>query len=818
MGGQAKERVGSEQVLPSVESEPGQVSGSPVVEQLAEPEWFQQGGEPPGGTEDLAQTLEFRLEQVGEPKSGVMRIKGVATVGNVVNSKGEVYPTQVWQDNVPRLQNLLKQGKLVGESDHPVDHRPSLDRTCIVYRSLWMDGDQLLFEADVLPTDPSGKNLQTIIQAGVSVDISSRGRGTRVKKDWVHPTTGERYQDVYVVQRGFRCDAFDGVVAGASPGSTITDYAIAQQSDRGAAEEDFDMKELEALTQQVTTLAAGQAQLQDALTKLLGAAPPPTVGGQPEAPGQQEQGALTGALTGGIDAALLERVTRTLIKDRKGELLEEASRVLPPVWLQSFKNCLDESSAASVEDLEQIAKRSLTMIAAAFEKAPKFPGGGFVVQQDAGERPGPKTPNQMLDFLVRDLPDSADDEASWIRQDTEDGSEYRAADHIRTSKRQCRKWLDNIANLRVDGWNGEAALQAYVRLFQGYDSERVKKEWMDQACSDCTTAVGASGAPSSAIFIFPLVRRVFPQLIAPEIASIQPMDRPDGRIFYLDTYRQASVDSVDEAGDTVASKMRIDRSESFSDSYADYAAECDTPNCLTLRLSSKTVAAEDKALQAIWTIKELQDLRAYHNLDVGSELVAGMAREIAMEWNQTILTEMLNGATAGTRNFGTVAPSGYTQKEWDEYLVRYLDAASNDIFKKRHGDMTHVIAGPSAWLQLSASFRAGIMPSSPNPQMYAGLTLTPFMAGSSVNIKTYKTSFWTGVNQDKILVIRRGTDWSDTPYVFAPYVDYISPSLMDPSNMTTRQGVMSRAAHKVVVGDAMAVINIQSGITGATVT
>ena len=785
------------------------------------PAWLLQGEDPPGGEEDLSQTIEFDIEQAATSKAGVMRITGVATVGNIVNAKGEVYPTQVWEDTMPRLQQLLQEGKLLGESDHPVDHRPSLDRTCVAYRAIWLDGDQIKFQADILPTDPCGKNLQTLIQNGVKVDISSRGKGTRVKSDWVHPTTGERYQGVYVIQRGFRGDAFDPVASGASPGSAITDYTVAQQADQGAAEEEIDMERLEALTQQVEKLAAGQVLMQDVLTKL--ATADGSEQGKPPEGGTPQDQSVIGLLGRGssVDIEQVKRLNELFVRDRKNSLLEEARVIhkLPPVWFQMYQRCLDESNVSTVEELEQVSKNSLTLIKTAYDAAPKFPGGGFQVQQDAGERPGPKTGREMIEHLIKDLPDDDGDTASWVRQDTEDGTTYRAPDHVRTPRRQVRQLLTNIAEARIDGWNGPAALTAYTQLFQGYNPSQVQANWLDQACSDCTTAVGASGAPSSAIFIFPLVRRVFPQLIAPEIASVQPMDRPDGRIFFLDAYRiSTGVDSVDEGGNTVADKMRIDRSESFSSSYSDRAAECDTANCLTLRLSSKTVTAETKALHAVWTIEELQDLRAYHNLDVSSELVASLSREVALEWNQRVLQEMLDGATAGSRNFGTVAPSGYTQKEWDEYLVRYLDAASNDIFKKRHGDMTHVIAGPSAWLQLSASFRAGVKPSGPNPEMYAGLTLTPFMAGSSVNVKTYKTSFWSGVNTNKILVLRRGADWSDTPYVWAPYIDYVSPTLTLPDNFTQKQGIMSRAAHKVVVGSAMATITINSGVTGVTVT
>jgi hypothetical protein len=175
---------------------------------------------------------------------------------------------------------------------------------------------------------------------------------------------------------------------------------------------------------------------------------------------------------------------------------------------------------------------------------------------------------------------------------------------------------------------------------------------------------------------------------------------------------------------------------------------------------------------------------------------------------------MLAGALAGNLNFGTTAPSGYTQKEWDEYLPRYIDAASNKVFKQRNGDITHLVAGPDAWLKLSATHRIATNPNSETPSQFEGLTLTPWMGGSTPGLKVYKTSFWNARNSDKILVIRRGEDWSDTPYVWAPYIDYVSPVLTLPDTFNQKQGIMSRVAHKVVVGQAMATITIQAGQTG----
>ncbi len=778
------------------------------------PEWLLQGDDPPGGDEALTQSYPVIVQDAKVDAKGVMHIQGIATVGNILSKKREVYPTQVWQDNMPRLERMTEQGKLLGESDHPRDHVPTLDRTCVKFTSIWMQGNEVHFQADILPTQPYGQNLITLIQSGVGIDISSRGMGKMVRGSWKNPDTGEVYQDVNVVQRGFRADGFDPVGSGASPGSMITEYHMAQSSDAEAAEEELEMGEVQELKQLLEGLAAQQKAQNEIILKLSQAKDEGITkveAVKDETPVQQTNPLANVTLTTQRDP----RTEKMLIKQVIDELVEAAD--LPGQWKNVYRRNLENLTVKTVEELEQVAPQVLGIITTTYDSRPQFPGQGFTVQKDKGER-GPRTRAELMDALVADLPDDCPmDPVQQVIQDLETGEEkaVRLPDSIRTPRRQLRKIIENIATHQDDQWNGPAAFDALFRMEQGWGAQFVKEQWLNQSCADGTTSVGAGGAPSSALFIFPLIRRVFPQLIATELSSVQPMDRPNSKVFYLDNYRiSTGVDSVDEGGNTISNRMRIDRSDSFSSSYADDPGECNQPNKIQLRLSSKSIDAQTKKLFAEVTIEETQDLRSYHGLDALTELVSATSREVALEWNQIILQELLDGATAGTRNFGTVAPSGYTQKEWDEYLVRMLEAASMDIFKKRHGTMTHVVAGPDATLKLSASYRVGIQPSGPNPNMYPGLVLNPFMAGASANVKMYTTSFWTGVNANKILVIRRGTDWSDTPHVYAPYIDYVTPPLTLPSTLTTQQAIMSRAGHKTIVGDALAVINIVTGATG----
>jgi hypothetical protein len=230
-------------------------------------------------------------------------------------------------------------------------------------------------------------------------------------------------------------------------------------------------------------------------------------------------------------------------------------------------------------------------------------------------------------------------------------------------------------------------------------------------------------------------------------------------------------------------------------------------------------------LGAAWSIEEMQDLRAYHGLDAAQELLGGVAREMALEWNKEVLDDMLDKASAATLDFGTVAPtSGFdNQKDWDEYLWVYIQKLDNAIFGKRNGPMTHIIAGVDAAMGLAKSMRgvftfsngegvdAAVLEAYPGTTFYGNIA-TP----NGSKYRVLKTNFWASgtPNASKILGIRKGTEWSDTPYIWAPYTDYVTPMLTDPADFSQKQGIVSRAAKAVVVPDAMGYLSVNSGSQG----
>src|SRR6185312_3095467 len=103
-----------------------------------------------------------------------------------------------------------------------------------------------------------------------------------------------------------------------------------------------------------------------------------------------------------------------------------------------------------------------------YQAAPKFPGNGFTVEPDKGER-GFKRPIDLIEEMCRDLPDDqvvADPKGLFTQKDA-DGKPILPG-WFRTPKRQCMKMLMNIAEHVDEAWNGQAAMNRLLLLSQGY--------------------------------------------------------------------------------------------------------------------------------------------------------------------------------------------------------------------------------------------------------------------------------------------------------------------------------------------------------------
>ena len=137
---------------------------------------------------NLTETLSFdqakMVVETTENDSGGkdLYLKGICIQGGVRNANQRVYPVTEISRAVNTLNDQIKGGySVLGEVDHPEGLNINLDRVSHMITDMWMDGPNGYGKLKVIPT-PMGQLVQTMINNGVKIGVSSRGSGN-VKED-----------------------------------------------------------------------------------------------------------------------------------------------------------------------------------------------------------------------------------------------------------------------------------------------------------------------------------------------------------------------------------------------------------------------------------------------------------------------------------------------------------------------------------------------------------------------------------------------------------------------------------------------------------
>lgn len=104
-------------------------------------------------------------------------MKGICIEGDVRNANGRIYPVNEIGKAVDSINEQLEKGNsILGEVDHPDDLKINLDRVSHMIMKMWMDGSRGLGKLKIIPTT-MGKLVQTMLENGVKLGVSSRGSG-----------------------------------------------------------------------------------------------------------------------------------------------------------------------------------------------------------------------------------------------------------------------------------------------------------------------------------------------------------------------------------------------------------------------------------------------------------------------------------------------------------------------------------------------------------------------------------------------------------------------------------------------------------------
>ena len=140
-------------------------------------------------------------------KYGKVMLTGIIQRANTLNQNGRVYPKPILEREIMNYQKMIRENRALGECDHPDSSVVELKNVSHIVREAYMQGDDVYGKIEILDT-PSGKIIQSLIESGVTLGISSRGVGSTVSQG------GNQ-----VVQDDFQLICFDMVSEPSTPGA-----------------------------------------------------------------------------------------------------------------------------------------------------------------------------------------------------------------------------------------------------------------------------------------------------------------------------------------------------------------------------------------------------------------------------------------------------------------------------------------------------------------------------------------------------------------------------------------------------------------------
>lgn len=142
-------------------------------------------------------SLDYKPELIKELRQkspdGPIVIPALLQTFGVKNANGRRYPEHVLRREAENYQKAIRERRAVGELDHPDRSTVNFKEASHLIRKSWWDNSNLMGELEVLKT-PNGKILESLLESGVRVGISSRGVGSTTSMDEGVDEVNDDYQ------------------------------------------------------------------------------------------------------------------------------------------------------------------------------------------------------------------------------------------------------------------------------------------------------------------------------------------------------------------------------------------------------------------------------------------------------------------------------------------------------------------------------------------------------------------------------------------------------------------------------------------------
>ena len=325
------------------------------------------------------------------------------------------------------------------------------------------------------------------------------------------------------------------------------------------------------------------------------------------------------------------------------------------------------------------------------------------------------------------------------------------------------------------------------------------------------TNVTGAGIQNFDPVLISLVRRALPNLIAYDVAGVQPMTGPTGLIFAMRA--RFDTQSGDEAffneantvfsgvnsaanpygfqGTTASDVLNTFQNPTSGTTTSGIAMPTATAETLgdaggaafkqmAFSIEKVTVTAQSRALKAEYSLELAQDLKAIHGLDAETELSNILSTEILAEINREVIRTIYTTAVAGAQ-YGTTT-AGYFDLDTDSNgrwsverfkgLIFQIERDANVIAKQtRRGKGNVMIVSSDV---ASAMAMAGVLQYTPALQadLQVDDTGNTFAGMLHGRIKVYIDPYFGGYtsNQELVTIGYKGTSPYDAGIFYCPYV------------------------------------------------
>jgi hypothetical protein len=318
----------------------------------------------------------------------------------------------------------------------------------------------------------------------------------------------------------------------------------------------------------------------------------------------------------------------------------------------------------------------------------------------------------------------------------------------------------------------------------------------------------------------PMVRRIFPELLANQLVGVQPMNQAVS-IAYALRYR-ASTEGKGYDLNTELGYNNINPAyTSAASAYNGYSTlqgeqlnetghfglasgeSGDITSEVGLTVEQREVVARTRKLKARWTIEAQQDLAMMQNVDLEEQMINLMTYEIAAQIDRELVGRIIACAKAGgvlswdygsvgiPQSSGTGADGRWEQEKFRTLYTVFLNAAEEIARATRMGSGNYVIVSPkvSVALQTLTEFK-----NRSDVSLVGGANIDALATGISKigtigPLTVYRD---THASSNYAVVGYKGQREDNTGIIYCPYIPVQFAKATGEESFSPRAGVMTR--------------------------